>query len=165
MRSGRRKGRGSSAEGGEDMPKASNRSKVLSRREADELFRRANDQWDHGKIRSAFRLFLSGAKAGDPGAENDLGYFYDTGTAVKRNRQQAVYWYKRAYRHGNAAGASNIGTILRDEGKTGQALLWFQRAIKLGDADSNLEVAKILQQKKGQTAKAITYLRRVTKAW
>ena len=56
----------------------------------------------------------------------------DTGTAVKRNRQQAVYWYKRAYRHGNAAGASNIGTILRDEGKTGQALLWFQRAVDWG---------------------------------
>jgi len=128
------------------------------------LFARASKRWDQGRLRSAFRLFLSAAKAGDPSAQHNLGYFYDVGVGVKRNRDAALYWYRRAFRHGYRTAASNIGTIYRDEERSKQALSWFQRAIRLGDADANLEVAKILLRTKGESARAITYLKRATEA-
>ena len=129
----------------------------------DRLFAKASEQWDRGKLRSAFRLFLSCAKRGDPGAQHNIGYFYDVGVGVRPNRTAAVYWYKRAFRRGYRTAASNIGTIFRDEGRTEQALSWFKRAIKLGDADANLEIAKILR-KQGLAEKAVAYLKRIETA-
>jgi tetratricopeptide (TPR) repeat protein len=141
-----------------------NRGAKRSQESVDALFAKASEQWDRGELRSAFRLFLVAAKRGDPGAQHNLGYFYDVGVGVKPNRAAALYWYKRAFRRGYRTAASNIGTIFRDEEKTSQALSWFQRAIKLGDADANLEVAKILLRQEGEAGKAIAYLRRTTKA-
>jgi TPR repeat protein len=127
------------------------------------LFAKASGQWDRGKLRSAFRLFLSGAKHGDPSAQHNLGYFYDVGIGVKPNREAALYWYKRAFRHGYRTAASNIGTIFRDEKNMRQALSWFQRAIRLGDADANLEIAMIYLAEK-DIVRAIASLKRATKA-
>jgi hypothetical protein len=146
------------------MLKARSYSKGMPGPESDVLFAKASSQWDRGKLRSAFRLFLTAAKRGDPSAQHNLGYFYDVGVGVKPNRAAALYWYKRAFRRGYRTAASNIGTIFRDEGKTQQALSWFQRAIRLGDADANLEVAKIYLRGKGDVARAIVYLKRTTKA-
>jgi TPR repeat protein len=130
----------------------------------DALFAKASEQWDRGRLRSAFRLFLSGAKDGDPSAQHNLGYFYDVGLGVKPNREAALYWYRRAFRHGYRTAASNIGTIFRDEKNVIQALSWFQRAVKLGDADANLEMAKIYLTEKDDVVRAIACLKRATKA-
>jgi len=128
------------------------------------LFSRANEEWDHGKLRSAFRLFLSGARAGDPGAQVNLGYFYDTGLGMKPNRRQALYWYKRAFQQGYAPAATNIGTIFRDQRQLKKALVWFRRAVKLGDGDANLEIAKIYLRDEEEVGRAIPYLRRTIQA-
>jgi hypothetical protein len=45
----------------------------------DRQFDRANSQWEAGLLRSAFRLFLNAAKAGDPG-------FSSTVSAMKSDR-------------------------------------------------------------------------------
>lgn len=131
---------------------------------SDVLFTKASKQWDRGRLRSAFRFFLSAAKAGDPSAQHNLGYFYDVGVGVKPNRRAALYWYKRAFRHGYRVAAANIGTIFRDEKDFKRALSWFQRAVRLGDADANLEIAKICLSTKADVANAIVYLKRTTKA-
>src|SRR6266568_8045078 len=110
------------------------------------LFVRANEQWERRRLKSAFRLMLAAAKSGDSGAQVDLGYFYDTGIGVKRNRKAALYWYRRAARRGEGAAAANIGTIFRDEKDMKRALSWFRRAAKMGNGDANLEMAKIYMQ-------------------
>lgn len=144
--------------------KDSHRVRQSLRSKADFMFRQANDAWDKGKLRSAFCLFHSSAKAGDPGAQANLGYFYDVGIGLKPNRRLALYWYRRAYQRGNSAGATNIGTIYRDEGKADKALMWFKRAVKLGDGDANLEIAKLYLREKRYYQKAIPYLVRTIKA-
>lgn len=132
--------------------------------EDDALFAKASEQWDRGGLRSAFRLFLAGAKRGDPSAQQNLGYFYDVGLGVKPNRRMALLWYNRAFRQGYGTAASNIGTIFRDEKKIASALSWFQRAVKLGDSDANLEIAKIYISELGEPDKAVPYLRRTVQA-
>lgn len=146
------------------MRKNSSRRKGSSKEKADALFTKASEQWDHGKHLSAFRLFLAAAKYGDSGAFHNLGYFYDVGIGVKPNRAAALYWYKRAFRRGSGASASNIGTMYRDEKNTKEALSWFKRATRLGDADANLEIAKIYLRGNGDGSKANAYLQRTVRA-
>ena len=124
----------------------------------DALFLRASTEWDKGNLRSAFRLFLSGAKAGDSGAQVNLGHFYHHGVGTKPNRTAALHWYKEAYRRGERCAASNIGLLYSDEENFSQAIAWYKRAVKLKDGDANLAIAKIYLAREGEGHKAISYL-------
>ncbi len=145
------------------MTKPRPKGKRLQQDELELLFEQASKQQDDGKLTSAFRLFLKAAKAGDVGAQLNLGNLYSDGTGVKRNRAKALEWYRRAYRQSYGPAASNLGVIYRDERKLNRALLWFERAVKLKDADANLEIAKIYLHQ-GDRPRAARYLKRTCKA-
>lgn len=119
---------------------------------------------DRGRLRTAFRLFLAAAKAGDLGSQVNVGYCYNTGSGVRRDPVEALYWYRRAYRRGDASAANNIGIIWRDEGRWQRALRWFRRAVDLGDEDANLEIAKYYIRIVHHDARALPYLKRVCKS-
>ena len=103
------------------------------------------------------------AKLGAYAAKHNLGYFYDVGIGAKRDRDHAMYWYRRAFRE-NGMSAANIGTIYRDEMKTSLALRWFHKAVALGDIDANLEIAKLLLNRLNDPKTAARHLNRVLKA-
>jgi TPR repeat protein len=132
--------------------------------DTDKLFYRADKEWEEGKPQSAFRLFLTAAKAGDRAAQTNIGYFYDNGIGIRRNKVKALYWYKRAYRRGDASAAHNIATIWRDKHKPQRALAWFRRAIRLGNDSSNLDFAKHYLQNESDLRKAIGYLIKVSRS-
>ena len=125
------------------MPK----SRVNREAELEALFQRADEQYEKGNYKSAFRLCLAAAKGGSLSGQLNLGYFYKNGIGVKPNRKFALYWTRRAYRQGSGAAAHNIGLIFRDERKFNRAIAWFERAVRLNDGDANLEIAKIYLQK------------------
>jgi TPR repeat protein len=66
--------------------------------EANEVFERAYEAWKRKNLQSAFRLFLAAAKAGEKASQVNVGYFYDRGIGVRRNRSAAMYWYKVSFR-------------------------------------------------------------------
>jgi uncharacterized protein len=105
--------------------------------------------WERGRLRTAFRLFAAQAKTGDSSARLNLGYFYDVGLGTRRNKAQALRWYRLAYRQGSGAAASNIATVYRDEGRPALALAWYRRAVSLKDDDAAVEVAKHYLQGSG----------------
>src|SRR3954471_2007023 len=105
-------------------------------------FKDAHAAWECGKLKVAFRLFLAQAKAGDSGARLNLGYFYDVGLGTRKNKAQALRWYRRAYQQGSGAAASNIANVYRDKGRVALALAWYKRAVSLKDDDAAIEVAK-----------------------
>jgi TPR repeat protein len=142
------------------MSKSSN-SKQSRRSKSEALFFRADKKWNSGDLQAAFRLFLAAAKAGDKAAQLNVGNCYDTGSGIRRNRSSALYWYKRAYRRGDASAATAIGTVWRDAGKPQRALTWFLRAVKLGDEDSNLDIAKHYLVNEKDPQAAIPYLEKV----
>lgn len=109
---------------------------------AEARFRRACALWDEGKASQAFRLFLSGAKAGDLSSQLNLGFFYDEGVGVRRNQAKALRWYRRAHRGGSSSAAVNIGILLRNQGRFAQAIQWFQRALSRGNHDSALQMGE-----------------------
>lgn len=127
----------------------------------DDLFIRANNQAEAGNPKAAFRLYLAAAKAGDTSWQINLGNLYDEGSGVQRNRSAAMYWYKRAYRRGEACAAYNVGVMWRNDGKYRRALYWFKRAVRLGDDEANLEIAKHYLDVEQNSLKAILHLRKV----
>ena len=106
------------------------------------LFFRADKMRENGNNRAAFQLFLKAAKQGDVSSRLNAGYCFDVGLGTRRNSSAAMYWYKRAYRSGDASAANNIGTIWRDRARPQRAQFWFRRAVQMGNDGSNLELAK-----------------------
>ena len=142
------------------MAKSRAHVKRYQQSDLDRLFERADKQQEEGKLKSAFCLFLTCAKAGDAGCQNNLGNFYRDGIGVKRNRARALYWYRRAYRRGLRGAASNIGVLFRDEKNLKRALAWFERA---RDGDASLAIAKMYLQENEPT-KAMHYLKQACNA-
>ena len=108
----------------------------------DELFELASEAWECGNIALAYDLFTVGAKHGDTSSKSNLGYFYDVGVFVLRNRAKALYWYREAYRDGSCSAASNISTVYRDIKDFGRMTWWLRRAISMGDGDALLDLGR-----------------------
>jgi TPR repeat protein len=111
-------------------------------RENDRLFRAANAAWDRGDLRLAFDLFSRAAEAGDRFSQLDLGYFFDTGLYVRKDKEEALRWYHKAYRQGEASAANNIATVHRDSGELRKMIWWFRRAAALGEDDTFFELGR-----------------------
>ena len=143
------------------MAKSRNSEKSRHKLDTNDLFMRADKEADKGDFKSAFRLFLAAAKAGDSSCQVNLANLYDDGKGVRRNRSAALYWYKRAYRRGVSIAAHNLGVMWRNEKKHSRALEWFRKAVRLGDDEANLEIAKHYLEVEQSPERAIPHLRKV----
>lgn len=138
------------------------RATRLSHEERDLLFRQADELMDAGAYRRAATLFLRAANAGDDSSQLNVGNLYSEGRGVRRDDTKALYWYRRAYRQGNASAASNIGLVYRDQGRFRLAIRWLERAIAMGDHDAALELGRIYMDGLHDPARAAHYLAIVT---
>ncbi len=108
--------------------------------------------------RNSFKSFLEAAKLGDEEAQVIVGYDYAYGMTRNVNVDEALRWWKRAYRHGSWAAAFNLGMLSRDAKQWTKALKWFERAVKAGDPDGLIEIAKIHLRYGGDRADGLRYL-------
>jgi uncharacterized protein len=122
---------------------------------------RANNEAEAGNSKAGFRVYLAAAKARDTCCQINLGYLYEEGCGVQRNRSAAMYWYERAYRRDGPCAAYNIAAMWRNDGKYRRALKWFKRAVRLGDDEANLEIAKDYHQVEHNPLKAIRHLEKL----
>jgi TPR repeat protein len=126
--------------------------------EAIRLRRRGQDQSEKGAGSKAFLSLLDAAKLGDEEAQVSVGYDYAYGISRKANVDEALRWWKRAYRQGSWAAAFNLGMFFRDAKQWAKALKWFERATHAGDPDGLIEVAKINLRYAGDRAAGLRYL-------
>ncbi len=132
--------------------------------EAARLRRRGQAQSDKGAGSKAFLSFLRAAKLGDEEAQVSVGYAYAYGIVRRENVDEALRWWKRAYRQGSWAAAFNLGMFFRDAKQWPKALKWFERAIHAGDDDGLIEIAKIHLRYAGNRAAGLRYLKRAVNA-
>jgi len=123
------------------------------------LRRRGQSQSIGGANDKSFLSFLGAAKLGDEEAQVAVGYAYAYGISRKANVDEALRWWKRAYRRGSWAAAFNLGMFYRDAKQWSKALKWFQRAVQAGDKDGLVEIAKIHLRYAGDRAAGLRYLR------
>jgi TPR repeat protein len=130
----------------------------------DRKFNEADALVDAGRYRAAFRLFHEAARAGHRASWVNVGYCFDVGRGVRRSRERAFFWYRKAASKGDSAAANNIGTVYRDEGRPRLAARWFLKAVSLGDTGALLNLAKLYLGPLDDRAKARSALTRVARA-
>jgi len=118
------------------------------------LFDEANQAWDAGDKKRAFKLFMAAARNGEQDAFNSVGYFFDHGIGVKKDAGSAFAWYRRAAMRGNLAGCLNLAVCYRNAGNLRRARFWFEKAYAQGDGSAAYELGKIyLSQRLSASAK------------
>jgi TPR repeat protein len=128
------------------------------RSKAARLCQHAQKESGKGNGFKAFRLFLQAAKLGDEEAQVAVGYGYAYGWITEANEDEALRWWKRAYKQGSWDAAFNLGMYFRDGKRWDKALKWFERAVKAGDEDGLIEIAKIHLRYGGDRAAGMRYL-------
>ena len=120
------------------------------------------DSWKFNRLVTAMAILLSilllGGdfsprwiqKAADQGyasAQNKLGFMYDTGDGVAKNKYLAVQWYQKAADQGNASAQYNLG-VMYDTGdgvakNKDLAVQWYQKAADQGHASAQYNLGVI----------------------
>ncbi len=110
-----------------------------------DLYFKALELEEKGNYVEAFDLFMKGASLGDDGAQNAVGLAYDSGSGVEKNKEKALYWFKKAWRSDRKSyKCLNIALTYAEIGRRRQALYWWKKAISLGDGSAALALAKFL---------------------
>ena len=130
----------------------------------EKMFNEADAHVDAGRHCEAFRLFHEAARAGHRASWLNVGYCFDVGLGVRRSRERALFWYRKAASKGDGAAANNIGTVYRDEGRPRLAARWFLKAVSMGNTGSLLNLAKLYLGPLDDRAKARAALARVARA-
>ncbi|MDP9421789.1 MAG: sel1 repeat family protein [Pseudomonadota bacterium] len=108
----------------------------------DALLNIAHDAGEEGNFDLARQCYERGAALGDAECLHALGYMYDVGEGVSQDKAIAMKLYRRAWRRGSHAAASNIAILYREQGKLAYMFRWFQRVAIAGDGSAQFELAK-----------------------
>ena len=129
----------------------------------EEQFILADRYMEQRKFKKALQILLTTVDSGSMVCFMGLGYYYDVGLGCKRDRQKALYWYKRAVRRGSSSAAINIGITYRNQRKRYLALYWFKKSLAMGDGDALLELGKLMLNAYGDKTQAKHYFRATIK--
>jgi TPR repeat protein len=127
----------------------------------DILFRKASELRERGDNKTAFSLFMKGAKGGYGVCQFMLGYMYDIGEGVKRDPLKALYWYKKAKKEWLQDGAlsNNIAIVYEEMGNFVKANYYWKKAIQLGDVEALFTNAQyLLRRRRVYVTKVIALL-------
>lgn len=108
----------------------------------DALLRIAYAAAECGDFDHARRCYEQGAALGDAWCLHALGYMHDVGEGVPENKVLAMKIYRKAWRLGCHASASNIAILYREQGRTSMMFRWYRRVASAGDGSAQLEMAK-----------------------
>ena len=67
--------------------------------------------YDRADYKSALRIWMTAAQAGDAEAQNNVGEIYERGLGGEPNYEAAVIWYKKAADQGYTRALFNLGTL------------------------------------------------------
>lgn len=67
---------------------------------------------------------------------------YDVGEGVTEDKARAMALYRKAWRRGSHAAASNIAVLYREQGKPRLMFRWFERVARAGDGSAHLDMAR-----------------------
>lgn len=67
--------------------------------------------YDRADYKSALRVWMAAAEAGDPDAQNNVGEIYERGLGTQPNYEAAIIWYQKAADQGYSRALFNLGTL------------------------------------------------------
>jgi TPR repeat protein len=93
-------------------------------------------------VRAAARWYGLSASAENSTGQIHFGVLLSDGRGVRRDDAEALRWFKRALRQGDACAPNNIACVYRDRGNKRLAMFWYRRAVACGDGDALVEVGR-----------------------
>lgn len=103
--------------------------------------------FDRTDLKSALRIWMEAAEAGDPEAQTNVGEIYEKGIGAEPNFEAAATWYQKAVDKGYARAAFNLGTLYEQgKGVTEDKL----RALNLYRQASGLPEDSVIYQSAAQ---------------
>lgn len=111
--------------------------------------------YDRADYRTALKVWLPQAEAGDPEAQNYVGQIYEKGLGLEEDYQSAAYWYKKAAEQDFSEAQINLG-YLYEKGlgvaqDSAKALNMYRKASGIQDDSlefaSTIQVAQVSQEK------------------
>lgn len=108
-----------------------------------------------GDYKRAIQIWKPLATDGNASAQYTLGWLYESGQGVKKDLQQATYWYTKAAKKGDIAAQYVLATMYQ-KGKgmpidLQQAVYWFTQAANQGDAIAQFQLGLFFQNGLGVT--------------
>ncbi len=67
--------------------------------------------YDRADLKSALRIWMQAAQAGDPEAQTNVGEIYERGLGVEPNYEAAALWYRKAAEQNYSRALFNLGTL------------------------------------------------------
>ena len=108
---------------------------------------------DRGHYATAIRAWLPMAEAGNPEAQNNVGYMYEEGLGVPQNYLLAMNWYRQAADNGLAEAQHNMGMLYHHgygvAENLGEAFRWFKMAADQELAESEYMLALAFENGEG----------------
>ena len=108
---------------------------------------------DRGHYATAMRAWLPMAEAGNPEAQNNVGYMYEEGLGVPQNYLLAMNWYRQAADKGLAEAQHNMGMLYHHgygvAENLGEAFRWFKMAADQELAESEYMLALAFESGEG----------------
>jgi len=110
--------------------------------------------YDRADYRTALKVWLPQAEAGDPQAQNYVGQIYEKGLGLAADYVTAAHWYTLAAEQDYSEAQINLGYLyekgLGVEQNNVTALNWYRRASGIKDDSlqfaSTVEIARVSQQ-------------------
>lgn len=104
--------------------------------------------FQRGRYLTAMELALPRAQLGDPAAQTLVAEILDRGLGVKRNRDQAMFWYEQAANGGDPTGMFKYAVLLMERSRSKEdrkkADELMKKAADLGNASAQFNYAQVL---------------------
>ncbi len=124
----------------------------------DELYRKADIEYENGNYTEAFNIFMKLALSGDDGAMDRIATMYLDGEGVEYCFEKGIGWYKKSVEAGGTTSLHNLGVTYRSKGDLAEAKYWFEKSVEAGNYDSALDLAKMCLIFSDKKDLAISYL-------
>jgi TPR repeat protein len=109
--------------------------------------------WADEAQEKQFAATKAEAEKGDVEAQNKLGYFYNTGTGVKKDDAEAVKWYRKAAEQGHTNAQFSLGVMYQEgegvEKDPSEALKWYRSAAEQGFGKAQCNLGGMYEEGKG----------------
>lgn len=104
--------------------------------------------FQRGRYLTAMELALPRAQLGDPAAQTLVAEILDRGLGVKRNRDQAMFWYEQAANGGDPTGMFKYAVLLMErsgsKGDRKKADELMKKSAELGNPSAQFNYAQVL---------------------
>ncbi len=89
-------------------------------------------EFDRANYKTALKVWMPAAEAGDPEAQANVGEIYERGLNGEPNYEVAAFWYEKSAKQGNSRAQFNLGTLYEQglgvEKSKLESLNWYRKA-------------------------------------